>query len=178
MIKSTLGRKGLILFYNSVYHEEKLGQERGRRNQSRVQTMEERVTGLLPMVFSACFFRQLGLTRAGVVPLTVGWAHPHQSFIKTMPSNLPTGQLDGDILIDVSSSWLSLAWVKLANKQINHNCEAQPSQMSVQTLPSSFFCGDKAFLCTPRLVWTTLLHGAHLDNELWILALLDVAVHL
>lgn len=32
MIKNTLGKKGLISSSNSVYHEEKLGQERGRRN--------------------------------------------------------------------------------------------------------------------------------------------------
>ena len=71
-------------------------------------------TGLFSMTCSACILRQSKTTCLGSSPPTVGKALPDQSLIKTMPTDMFTGQSgEGNPLIDPLSSQVTLACVKL-----------------------------------------------------------------
>ena len=67
---------------------------------------------LAPMTFLACFLIETGTTSPGVAPLTMGWAPPHQS-LRKCPTGLRIAQSYRDILIEVPSSQMMLACVKL-----------------------------------------------------------------
>jgi hypothetical protein len=95
MTQKQVGEKRVHLAYTSISqsiiegNQDRNSHGAGTWKQKPIQRPWRRMlTGLLPIAWSACFLIEPRTTSPGMAPPTMGWALPHQSVIKKMPSSL------------------------------------------------------------------------------------------
>lgn len=113
---SLFGVQFIIDEFISAYRSVTEGGQGRNLNAETAEAVEECTC----LTCTVCFFYS-GATCPGVAPPTVGWALPHQSFIKKTPQSPPLANLmkENITLVEVSSFQMTLACVKLTETKVS-----------------------------------------------------------